>query len=283
MQQWASGVRAGVVRGLAVVAMVAMVAAMLGAASSVAAAQTAPYADVPSDAYYAGFVNALAADGVFVGTECDEGFCPGEAIDRATMAVWTVRVLDGADPAPVASTRFADVDATHPHAEFIERLAELGVTAGCRDGTDFCPDGTVTRAQMAAFLSRAFNLAEGPDPGFSDVASDAWYAADVAKLAASGITGGCGDGTIFCPDRDVPRAQMATFLARALDSSEENTGGGNGGGGGSSSNGNTGGSSSSNGNTGGSSSSNGNGDDSIEESSIEESSIEESSIEAVQH
>ena len=203
-----------------------MVAAVLGAAASVAAAQTAPYADVPSDAQYAGPVNTLAADGVFVGTECDEGFCPGEAIDRATMAVWTVRVLDGADPAPVASTRFADVDATHPHAEFIERLAELGVTNGCGDGTTFCPDRTVTRAQVAAVLSRAFNLAEGPDPGFSDVASDAWYAADVAKLAASGVTTGCGDATMFCPNLDVTRAQMATFLARALGASEEDTGGG---------------------------------------------------------
>ena len=44
---------------------------------------------------------------------------------------------------------------------------------------------------------------------------DAWYAADVAKLAASGITVGCGDGTGFCPSRDTTRAQMATFLYRA--------------------------------------------------------------------
>ena len=224
MQQWASRVRVRVFRGLAVVSMLA---AVLGAAASVATAQEgAPYADVPSDAYYAESVSALAADGVFVGTECDEGFCPGDAIDRATVAVWMVRVLDGADPAPVASTRFGDVDAAHPHAAFIERLAELGVTNGCGDGSDFCPDRTVTRAQMAAFLSRAFDLAEVPDPGFSDVPSDAWYAADVAKLAASGITIGCGDGTNFCPDQDVTRVQMATFLARALESSEEDTGNG---------------------------------------------------------
>ena len=137
--------------------------------------------------------------GVFAGTECDEGFCPKEVLDRATMAVWTVRVLDGEDPAAVGSTRFADVDGSHPRAAFIERLAELEVTRGCGDGTIFCPDGTVNRAQMAAFLSRAFDLAEGPDPGFGDVDSDAWYAADVAKLAASGITRGCGDGTNFCP------------------------------------------------------------------------------------
>ena len=171
---------------------------------------------MPADAYYSEAVRRLAADGVFEGTECDEGFCPADAIDRATMAVWTVRVVDEADPAPVSSTRFADVDATHAHAAFMERLAALGVTQGCGDGTNFCPDSAVTRAEMAVFLSRAFDLAEGPDPGFGDVPADAWYATDVAKLAASGITTGCGDGTNFCPDQDTTRAQMASFLARAL-------------------------------------------------------------------
>ena len=65
------------------------------------------------------------------------------------------------------------------------------------------------------FLSRAFELPEGPDPGFVDVPADAWYAADVARLAASKITVGCGDRSGFCPGRDTTRAQMATFLHRA--------------------------------------------------------------------
>ena len=151
---------------------------------------------------------------MFSGTECDNGFCPDDPIDRATMAVWTVRVLDGADPEPVGSTRFGDVDASHPHAAFIERFADLGVTQGCGDGTNYCPEDPVIRAQMAVFLSRAYNLAEGPDPGFSDVSADAWYASDVARLAASGVTRGCGDGTRFCPGRATTRAQMATFLHR---------------------------------------------------------------------
>ena len=131
------------------------------------------------------------------------------------MAVWTVRVLDGSDPAPVASTRFLDVGVSDPFAAFIERFAELGVTRGCGDGSRFCPDESVTRAQMAVFLARAYSLPDGPAPGFGDVASDTWYAAEVAALAASGITRGCGDGTRFCPEQLTTRAQMATFLWRA--------------------------------------------------------------------
>ena len=68
---------------------------------------------------------------------------------------------------------------------------------------------------QAAFLSRAFNLLAAPNPGFDDVPNGAWYASDVAKLAASGITVGCGDGTGFCPSRSTTRGQMATFLYRA--------------------------------------------------------------------
>ena len=199
-------------RAVAVVAVMALVASSGG---PVAAQEPARYPDTRRDAYYSEALEALAQDGVFVGTDCDEGFCPDEPIDRATMAVWTVRVLDAADPAPVSSTRFMDVDASHPHAAFIERFAETGVTKGCGDGTRFCPDDSVTRAEMAVFLSRAFSLSEGPDPGFSDVPPDAWYAPDVHKLAASGVTKGCGDGTHFCPDQPTARAQMATFLFRA--------------------------------------------------------------------
>ena len=92
----------------------------------------------------------------------------------------------------------------------------MAVTGGCGDGSGFCPDGSVTRAQTAVFLSRAYSLPDAPDPGFADVPADAWYAADVARLAASGITSGCGDGSGFCPGSDVTRAQMATFLHRAI-------------------------------------------------------------------
>lgn len=98
---------------------------------------------------------------------------------------------------------------------FVERMAVLGVTEGCGDGSRFCPDDSVNRAQMAVFLSRAYYLPDGPVQGFADVAPDVWYADAVAALAASGITRGCGDGTRFCPGDHTTRAQMATFLYRA--------------------------------------------------------------------
>ncbi len=179
-----------------------------------AGAQTSGFGDVPDDAYFATPVADLHAEGVFNDTLCDEGFCPGVPIDRRTMAVWTIRVLDGQDPSAITQSRFDDVDPTSYHAPFIERMAELRVTRGCGDSSRFCPDRNVTRAEMAAFLSRAFNLLDAANPGFDDVPDGAWYASDVAKLAASGITVGCGANR-FCPDRNVTRGEMATFLHRA--------------------------------------------------------------------
>ncbi len=205
--------------GLRVVGVVAAAAAVWAAvavaAAAPAGAQSGGFGDVATDAYYSVPVAALAELGVFVGTECAEGFCPDDPIDRKTMAVWVVRVLDGEDPPAVSESRFDDVDAYSFSARFIERLAELGITGGCGDGSGFCPDGVVSRAQMAVFLKRAYGLPAGADPGFSDVPGDAWYVAAVSSLAASGITGGCGDGSGFCPRQDTSRAEMAVFSHRA--------------------------------------------------------------------
>lgn len=196
-------------------ATVAIAAALAMASAGLAAAQAGGFGDVPDDAYFAVPVATLAEQGVFAGTLCDDGFCPGDPIDRKTMAVWVVRILEDRDPPPVIQSRFNDVDITGFHAPYIERMVQLGVTQGCGNGSGYCPDDPVTRAEMAAFLSRAYRLPDGPDPDLDDVPHYAWYAADVAKLVASGITSGCGDGTNFCPEQDTTRGQMATFLYRA--------------------------------------------------------------------
>ena len=86
------------VRVVGVVAAAATVwAAVAVAAAAPAGAQVGGFGDVAEDAYYAVPVAALAETGVFAGTECDDGFCPDDPIDRKTMAVWVVRVLDGED------------------------------------------------------------------------------------------------------------------------------------------------------------------------------------------
>jgi len=59
-------------------------------------------------------------------------------------------------PAPAVPT-FNDVPASHPFFQFVEALAASGITAGCGGGS-FCPDQSLTRGQMAVFLSKALGL-----------------------------------------------------------------------------------------------------------------------------
>lgn len=199
----------------ALVVLAAAVIVLVSAASMPVPAQPGGFDDVAGDAYFAPAIEELAALGVFEGTLCESGFCPDESVDRKTMAVWVVRIRDRRDPGPLTESSFADVSPDSFYAPFIDRMALLGVTTGCGDGTRFCPDRPVTRAQMAVFLSRAYSLPEGSDPEFDDVTDGAWYADAVARLAASEITAGCGDGTRFCPESQTTRGQMAVFLHRA--------------------------------------------------------------------
>lgn len=52
---------------------------------------------------------------------------------------------------------FNDVPVSHPFFQFVEALANSGITAGCGGG-NFCPDNPLTRGQMAVFLAKALGL-----------------------------------------------------------------------------------------------------------------------------
>ena len=160
----------------------------------------------------------LAAD-LFAGTECaPRQLCPNEHIKRWTAAVWLVRLLDGKDPEPTGRVRFADVDADAWWAPHVERLAELGVTVGCRTDPPerYCPNDSTSRAQMASFLARAFNLPTAAPAGFVDT-DDGVHTANINALYAARITYGCAiDPPLrYCPSEPATRAQMAAFLSRA--------------------------------------------------------------------
>ena len=121
-------------------------------------------------------------------------------------------------PAVGDSTGFSDVATDYWAAAWIKQLAAEGITGGCGAGI-YCPDATVTRAQMAVFLLKAkHGTAYTPTAAtgvFTDVPVGYWADKWIEQLASEGITGGCGVG-IYCPDSSVTRAQMAVFLVKAF-------------------------------------------------------------------
>ena len=111
----------------------------------------------PSNLFYA-FIDQMAARQITVGCG-GANYCPSQPVSREQMAAFLLRALGEFNPAIPPTQRFNDVPQTNQFYNFIDRLATLQITLGCSTNPPlYCPADQVTRAQMAAFLVRAFNL-----------------------------------------------------------------------------------------------------------------------------
>ncbi len=160
----------------------------------------------------------MASEGITKGCNppTNDLFCPDSTVTRGQMAAFLVRALGLTNQ---LVNPFTDDDG-HVFEADIEKLAAAGITKGCNPPTNdrFCPDGKVTREQMAAFLVRALGYT---DDGGGDLFVDddlSIFEADIDRLATAGVTKGCNPPTNdrFCPTGYVTRGQMAAFLHRAL-------------------------------------------------------------------
>ena len=90
------------------------------------------------------------------------------------------------------------------------------VENGLLQGSDglLQPSGSLTRAQLAAILVRAFGATEEAALSFTDVTDSNWFAADVAKAVAMGVFGGSGGQ--MRPNDPLTRQETFVVLARAL-------------------------------------------------------------------
>jgi hypothetical protein len=161
----------------------------------------------------------MAGEGITKGCNppANDLFCPDSVVTRGQMAAFLVRALDLTDR---LDNPFTDDDDSIFEAD-IERLAAAGITKGCNPSegnTKFCPDGKVTRGQMAAFLVRALHYTDngGGDLFLDD--DDSIFEGDIDRLGTAGVTKGCNPPTNdrYCPTGNVTRGQMAAFLHRAL-------------------------------------------------------------------
>ena len=143
-------------------------------------------------------------------------YCPKDPVTRQQMASFLVRALR----LPRSDVDYFVDDAGSVHQADINALAQAGITRGCNPPHNdrFCPERPVTRAEMAAFLVRAYGYA---DRGEGDLFVDddgSIFEADIDRLAVAGVTRGCNPphNDRFCPHDPVTREQMASFLARAM-------------------------------------------------------------------
>jgi hypothetical protein len=176
-----------------------------------------PYDDVPQNNGFADFVSVLKSNAITSGCSTTT-FCPDTAVSRAQMAVFIIRAMMGGDNFTFPSSPyFSDVPSGHPFFRWIQKMRELGITTGC-GASIYCPDGPVTRGQVAVFLIRSrfgesFSFSQ--TPYFADVGSGNGFFPYIQKMRETGITAGCNTST-YCPDDTNTRAQMAVFITRGF-------------------------------------------------------------------
>ena len=87
-------------------------------------------------------------------------FCPATEVTRVQMAIFLLKAKYGSSYSPPPATGiFEDVPVTYWAADWIEHLYNEGITKGCtQNPPQYCPESSVTRAQMAVFLVRTFDL-----------------------------------------------------------------------------------------------------------------------------
>lgn len=111
---------------------------------------------------------------------------------------------------------FVDVATGSYYEDAVDWAVENGITKGT-DDTHFSPDGICTRAQAVTFLWRTAGSPASKTSAmpFTDVPVGSYYYDAVLWAVKEGVTKGISE-TTFSPDADCTRAQIVTFIWRAL-------------------------------------------------------------------
>jgi CSLREA domain-containing protein len=179
------------------------------------------FMDVPWDHWARDYIEGIFHAGVTSG--CGGGnYCPEFAVSRAQMAKLLLMAEhdQGYAPPEGTGTVYLDVPVDHLFVNWIEQLADEGLTSGCGGG-NYCPEFPVSRAQMAKLLllgehGPAYLPPGGTGTLFNDVPLSHTFVDWIEQLASEGVTSGCGGGS-YCPEFAVARDQMAVFLVRAFE------------------------------------------------------------------
>ncbi|MDR6719284.1 DUF4073 domain-containing protein [Paenibacillus sp. 2003] len=144
-------------------------------------------------------------------------FRPDAFVTRAQMAAMLARNLPTEAAAGSANNvSYKDVSATHWATSEIQKAQSAGIMNGMSN-TQFAPEGSITRAQMATIAYRwmqqqaSATTVNGTAVSFTDVSADLWAADAIAYVQSAGLMVGYNDGT-FKPDSQLTRAEAVKVL-----------------------------------------------------------------------
>jgi len=195
-------------RLLVAAAAVAIIVTTMAVAIPAPASAGTPFTDI-ADSPFVGDINWAYNNGITGGCTTSK-FCPKSVVTREQVASF----LDRMFKFPATTRDFFADDNASQHEGPINRLAASGVTGGCATGK-YCPKASVTREQMASFISRAAKLKVGSGRNYFYDDNGRSHESNIDRLAAAGIGSGCGTYR-FCPTASVTREQMTAFLHRVV-------------------------------------------------------------------
>ena len=173
-----------------------------------------PFTDVSTGIYYYEPVVWAVENNVTTGTSATT-FSPDKDCTRGQIVTFLWRACGSPEPTNTTHN-FTDIQAGAYYYKAVLWAVEKGITTGMT-ATTFAPDKTCTRGQAVTFLWRAQGK---PTPAttanpFKDVAETDYFYASVLWASENGITTGT-SATTFAPAKTCSRAQIVTFLYRAI-------------------------------------------------------------------
>lgn len=184
-----------------------------------ASGQTKPkFTDVPSTHWAYSEIQLMVEKGVISGLGGGK-FGPNNPARRSELAVMLVKALKL--PTAGGTADFKDVPRSHWAYAEIAAAKKAGIISGFPGGR-FEPNDYVSRGQMATMLVNAYTLQRNNNASdFKDVPKSYWAYDAIQKLADNSITKGFEDQT-YRPAAFVKRAEVAVFLAKAIDPARRN-------------------------------------------------------------
>jgi VWFA-related protein len=158
------------------------------------------------------YIYAIYTAGITQGCGSNN-YCPSMQVTRGQMAAFIMRAKYGEDFTYTTTPYFSDVPAGHTFFKYVQKMKDTGVTAV---SGSFLVDSIVTREQMAAFIIRSLygeNFSYTTTPYFTDVPATNQFFKYIQKMKDTCVTAVTGT---YMPTAQVPREQMAAFLARAF-------------------------------------------------------------------
>lgn len=173
---------------------------------------TGEFHDVGEEHWAYKEIKFLTENGISNGFE-NSFYNPSDSVTRVSAATMLINALGL--KTTHSRSQFKDISNDHWGFQAIHAVSEAGFFNADANG-NFNPNETLTRAQVAAVFTRAFDLkATGKPLSFSDVNNKHWAFQSIQAVASNGLASGNADGT-FQPNQEINRASFSVILYRAL-------------------------------------------------------------------